>query len=70
MTQKEHQFLQMYLYNYAVRLDNDVSELQQRVRYRSFNSTDIIELWIAQQRREDFAEFSRDITHLLNLEKK
>lgn len=70
MTVKEYDLLQMYLYNYAVRLEQERDGLQQRLRYRKFNSVDVIEMLILQQRCEDFAEFSQDITHLLHLGKK
>lgn len=70
MTSKEHELLQSYLYSYAVRLDRERDELQQRLRYRKFNSVDVIEMLILQQRCEDFAEFSRDISHLLHLGQK
>lgn len=67
MTEKEKELLLAWIVNEDFRLDNELQELQQRVRFRKFGIEDTLELLLLKQRREDFTEFSLIVMRLLRL---
>lgn len=67
MTQQERELIISWIVNEEIRLDNEVKELQSRVRFRKMNVSDSLELAFAQQRLENFQEFALIIIRLLNL---
>ena len=67
MTEKEKELLLAWIVNEDFRLDNELQELQQRVRFRKFGIDDTLELLLLKQRREDFTEFALIVMRLLRL---
>ena len=67
MTQQERELIISWIVNEEIRLDNEVKELQSRVRFRKMTVSDSLELAFAQQRLENFQEFALIIIRLLNL---
>lgn len=67
MTEKEKELLLAWIVNEDFRLDNELQELQQRVRFRKFGIEDTLELLLLKQRREDFTEFALIVMRLLRL---
>ncbi len=65
MTQKE--ILMTYLVNNRDRLQEDVRELQQRVRYRDVDAVDCLELSLAIERLNSFEDFSRSVMAIMRL---
>lgn len=55
-----------YLLNNEIRLEDEVKQLQQNVRFRKIYDMDMIELLIATVRRDMFIEVSKNIRDLLN----
>lgn len=68
MTEKEKEMLLAWLVNEDLRLDNEIIELQSRLRFRPVGVGDCFELALAKQRREDFTEFALTVLRLLRLE--
>jgi hypothetical protein len=50
-----------------MKLDEEVNQLQQNVRFRKIHDVDMIELLIATVRRDTFLEVSQNIRDLLNM---
>ncbi len=67
MNKRELTLLYSYLYNNRIRLENEVKQLQQNVRYRRVDIVDCMELACALERLNTFTEASQDIRALLNL---
>lgn len=67
MTEKEKELLLAWIVNEDFRLDNELQELQQRVRFRKFGIEDTMELMLLKQRRDDFTEFALIVMRLLRL---
>ncbi len=65
MTQKE--ILMTYIVNNRDRLEEDVRELQQRVRYREIDAVDCLELSLAIERLTAFENFSRSVIEIMKL---
>ncbi len=65
MTQKE--ILMTYIANNRDRLQEDVRELQQRVRYRDVDPVDCLELSLAIERLTAFENFSRSVIEIMKL---
>ncbi len=65
MTQKE--ILMTYIINNRDRLQEDVRELQQRVRYREVDAVDCLELSLAIERMNAFEDFSRSVIEIMRL---
>jgi len=65
MTQKE--ILMTYIVNNRDRLQEDVRELQQRVRYRDVDAVDCLELSLAIERLTAFEDFSRSVMEIMKL---
>lgn len=65
MTQKE--ILMTYIINSRDRLQEDVRQLQQRVRYRNVDAVDCLELSLAIERMNAFEDFSRSVMEIMKL---
>lgn len=68
MREKQKELYYAYILNQRTYLEQDIQELQSRIRYRTIGTTDLIELIIAKTRLETFCECTRDINYLLNIE--
>ena len=67
LNQKELSLFYSYCLNNLQQLEDEVYNLQVRIRFRSVNVTDLVELICAQQRLETFKEVTEHIKILLNL---
>lgn len=67
MTEKEKELLLAWVTNEQLRLDQELIDLKNRIRFRRIDITDNIEMIILQQRISDFEEFSKMLFRLLNL---
>ncbi len=67
MRQREVEMLYEYLWNNETRLESDVANLQQNVRYRCIDAVDCLELCLALERLHTFRKVSKDIRQLLRL---
>lgn len=67
MTQKEIELLLSWFVNEEIRLSNDVSQLQQNIRFRPIDSVDCLELILATNRLQNFRDFMRVTRRLLSL---
>lgn len=67
MRQTEVELLLAYLINQETRLENDVRQLQNNIRFRHININDCVELALALQRLDDFREFGLIVLRLLRL---
>ena len=69
MTEKEKELLLSWIVNEQLRLDDELLQLRQRVRFRKIDISDNIEMILLQQRIADFEEFARVLMRLLNFGK-
>lgn len=67
MRRSEVELLMAYIVNEEARIENDLIELRNRIRFRRIDVTDCVELMLTLQRLEDFREFSLIVIRLLNL---
>lgn len=65
MTQKE--ILMTYIVNNRDRLEEDVRQLQQNVRYKKVDPVDCLELSLAIERLNSFENFSRSVMAIMKL---
>lgn len=54
MTQKQLDIYGAYVYNQRCRMEDDISTLQQNLRWRKISALDCLELIIAQERYNAF----------------
>lgn len=69
MKKNEKELLIQYMIVQDFRIEEEIQELRQRVRFRKITLEDCIELQLAMQRQEDFKEFSQNVCALLHLGK-
>lgn len=67
MRQKEIELLLSYFVNEEIRLDNQITELRARIRFRNITLEDNIEMILLQQKIDDFREFRQNCMQLLHL---
>ena len=67
MRQSEIELLMAYIVNEESRLENDVIELTNRIRFRRVDITDCVELIVAINRLDNFREFALIVIRLLRL---
>lgn len=67
MRQTEIELLMSYIVNEEARIENDLIELRNRIRFRRIDVTDCVEFMLTLQRLEAFREFSLTVILLLNL---
>ena len=63
----KYELILSYLLNNEIRLEDEVKQLQQNVRFRNIRDLDAVELLIATVRRDTFLEVSKNIRDLLNM---
>lgn len=68
MTQKEKDLLWSYLVNQELRIESELNELRNRIRFRPIDQVDCTELMLTQQRYQDFTEFALCVIRLLHME--
>lgn len=67
MTEKEKTLLQSWLLSEDIRLEEELQQLQARIRYRKIDVVDCIELALLIERYQDFKEFAKTVDRLLHL---
>lgn len=67
MNQKEIEILMQYILFETTRLEQDVQQLRQNIRYRDVDVVDCMELMLALERLAVFKNFSGNVIHLLKL---
>lgn len=67
MTQKEKELILSWIVNEEGRLEDDVIELRNRLRFRRIDISDCFELALALQRLENFRDFSLIVLRLLHM---
>ncbi len=70
MTQKEIDLLMAWLVNEDLRLDEELQNYQQRIRFRKTDINDCLELALLKCKAESFYDFSLTIIRLLNLDRR
>lgn len=69
MTQKERDFYGAYVYNQRTRMEEEIKQLQQNIRWhKEISPIDCLELIIAQTRYEVFCQFVHDFNVITNIE--
>lgn len=63
----KYELILSYLLNNEIRLDEEINQLQQNIRFRKIHDVDMVELLIATVRRDTFLEVSQNIRDLLNM---
>lgn len=66
LTEKE--LLWAWITNEQIRIENELTELRNRIRFRRIDVSDCVELMLMLQRYEDFKDFSLVLIRLLNLD--
>lgn len=69
MRQTEIDLLMAYFVNEEIRIESELVELRNRIRFRRIDVTDCVELMLTLQRLEDFREFALTVIRLLNLDR-
>lgn len=67
MTRKEVELLYSYIVRNHDRLEQEVQQLQQNIRYRRVDVVDCLELALAIERYNMFCIIAHDLRHLLRL---
>ena len=65
--QSHKDILSLYFLRRVCELEDDVTEYRNRIRYRKYDTVDLLELIIAEERLQAFKEFRSDVTTILNL---
>lgn len=63
----KYDLLLEYFYKERTRLENDIKQLQDNIRFRRVSTIDCLELIIAQERLAAFMDFSNNVRALLRL---
>lgn len=67
MKMSEKDLLMQYIVTQEFRLEDELNELRKRIRFRKITIEDNLEMILAQQRLNDFVEFSRNVLALLHV---
>ena len=67
LRKSEREMLDAYLLNFGTFLQDDLTELQNRVRFRKIDSVDLLEMTIALERLRAFQEFSKNVRAILHM---
>ncbi|MDE7364811.1 MAG: hypothetical protein K2N27_08040 [Ruminococcus sp.] len=67
MNRNELTLLYSYMYNNRVRMEEEVRQLQNNIRFRSISVADCVEMICAIQQLETFRDTAEHIRLLLNL---
>lgn len=68
MKQSEKDLLWAWIINEQIRLENELTEIRNRVRFRHIDVSDNVEMMLTMQRLEDFRDFALVLIRLLNLD--
>lgn len=68
MKQSEKDLLWAWIVNEETRIENELVEIRNRIRFRRIDITDNVEMMLTQQRLEDFRDFALILIRLLNLD--
>ncbi|MBQ7784187.1 MAG: hypothetical protein IJ368_09475 [Oscillospiraceae bacterium] len=69
MTKKQRDIYAMYVYNQRTRLEQEIENLQQKIRWRHVSQVDCLELIIAQERYNSFCEFITNVNSIFEVDK-
>lgn len=69
MTKQEQKLLLSYIHNMQLSIEREHEQLVQNIRYRRFDSVDLLELMLLQERLQTFIAVSRDVLYILNQKK-
>ncbi len=64
---KKYDFLRAYFYAEQCRLENDIAQLQDRIRYRRISVVDCLELILAAERLSAFVDISAHVKSILKI---
>lgn len=70
MRQSEKDLINAYIYNNRVRLENELNQIQNNVRFRKIDIADCVEYICAKQQYDTFIEVTKHISLLLKLNKR
>lgn len=68
MTAKEKELILAWIINEDQRIENELIELRNRIRFRRIDISDCVELELTLQRKADFEEFALILFRLLHLD--
>lgn len=68
MTAKEKELILAWIINEDQRIENELTELRNRIRFRRIDISDCVELEFTLQRKADFEEFALILLRLLHLD--
>ena len=68
MKLSEKDLLWAWITNETMRIENELTELRNRIRFRRIDVSDCVELMLTMQRLEDFRDFALVLIRLLNLD--
>ena len=69
MTQKQRSIYGEYVLNERTRMEKEIEQLQQNIRFRDVSQLDCLELIIAKERYNSFCEFVRHINAIMQVER-
>lgn len=69
MRESEKELLLSWIVNEEARLESELIELRNRIRFRHIDITDNFEMILLQQRLEDFKDFSLILLRLLHMDR-
>lgn len=67
MRRSEIELLMAFIVNEEARIENELIELRNRIRFRRIDVADCVELMLTLQRLEDFRDFALVVIRLLKL---
>lgn len=67
MTSREKELLLSWITNEETRLENEIIEARNKIRFRSIDITDCFELALLLQRLSDFRDFALILIRLIHL---
>jgi len=69
MTKDEKRILMQYIHNMQLSMEREHEQLVNNIRYRRFDSVDLLELMLLQERLQTFKAVCRDILYIVNMKK-
>lgn len=68
MRAKEKEIFLSYIISQRARFDNEIQEMQRRIRYRNIDVNDLVEFMLLKERYNSFEEFAQTALTLLDLQ--
>lgn len=68
MREQERALLKAWIVNESQRIENELTERRNRIRFRDIDICDCLEMMLIIQRKNDFEEFAMTMYRLLHLE--